>query len=67
MLTELGFMWDGHVGRITTAKHRAGLVDLTTSPMPSAPYHCGPKAHEFEKTRITRMLENNIIEPAQTE
>lgn len=60
-------MWDGHLGRKSTAKHRVELVDPNTPPVPSAPYRAGPKARELEKTEINKVLAENIIEPAQTE
>lgn len=65
-LSESESMWDGHLFIITTAKPRLELVDPTTPSVHPAPYCAGTMVHEFEKTEITKMLENNIIEPAQT-
>lgn len=67
MLSKFESMWDGHLIIITTAKHRIELVDLTTPLVRSALYRAGPEVREFKKTEITKMLEDNVIEPTQTE
>lgn len=35
-------------------------------PIPFSPYRAGPKAREFEKNDIAKMLELEFIEPAET-
>lgn len=67
MLSEFESMWDGHLGRISTAKHRIELSDPNTAPVLSAPPHDGPKTREFERIEVDKMLAENVIEPAQTE
>lgn len=67
MLSQFQHLWDGHLGRIATAKHRIELIDPTTLPVHSVPYRACPKTREFEKLEVAKMLNDNIIETPQTE
>lgn len=67
ILSELESRWDGHLGRISTAKHRIEPNDPTIVLVHSDPYRAGPKKCEFERIKIDKMLAGKIIEPAQTE
>ena len=67
MLSEFAEMWDGQLGTITAAKHRIDLDPPDSIPIHSVPYRAGPKAREFEKQEIQKMLSMNVIEPAQSE
>lgn len=42
-------------------------LEHTTSPVRPANYDASPETREFWKTKIDRMLIENIIEPAQNE
>lgn len=55
-----------HLGHIITTKHQIKLLKPTRRPLHLAPYRIGPKTSKLEKTKIGKMLEENIIEPAQT-
>ena len=66
MLDEFASMWDGHLGRVSIAKHRIELQP-GARPSYSAPYRAGPKARDFEKSEIDKMLKAGVIEPAKTE
>ena len=67
MMSNFSDMWDGRLGTITAAKHRIDLDPVDSRPIHSAPYRAGPKAREFEKQEIQKMLAMNVIEPAQSE
>lgn len=59
------------VRRVPKVYHRSQAAHGTTrqshETVHSAPYHAGSKTREFEKVEIDKMLEQLIIEPAQTE
>lgn len=67
ILTESQMTWDGHLARISLAKHCIELFGNRTQPVHSAPYRAKPKTQQFDKIYIEKMLEDNLIEPAQTE
>lgn len=56
ILSQFEHMWDGHLGRITTAKHRIELLEPTTRSVHSAPYRASSKTREFEKLEIEQKL-----------
>lgn len=60
-------MCDGRLGSIDIAKHRIQLSTTDVRPINFAPYHAGPKAHEFDKTDIDKVLCMEIIGPARSE
>lgn len=60
-------MWNGHLDRITIAKHRIELLQWDPAPVHSAPHQASSKPPEFEKAGIDKMVAENIIEPAHTE
>lgn len=64
---EFQSMWDGHLERVNTAKHRIELRPENTQPIYCTPLWAGQKAREFEKTEIEEMLPKKVIEPTQTE
>lgn len=66
MLQAFSNMWDGHLGRISVAKHR---IDLTpgASPIHSAPYRARTKVPKFHQIEIAGMLEQEVIELARIE
>lgn len=66
MLEPFSKMWDGHLGRISVAKHRIDLMSGST-PVHSAPYRAGPKVREFQRTKINRMFEQEVLESVTTE
>lgn len=43
LLTEFENMWEGHLGRIKTARHQIELADSDIRPVYSAPYRVGQK------------------------
>lgn len=59
-------MWDGHLGRTTTAKHRIGLADNDVRSVQRSTYRVSLKARQFAATKTDRMLREQIIEPATT-
>lgn len=67
MLELFSPMWDGHVGRITIAKHRIEMNTRDIRPINSAPYRVGPAARAFEKEEQAKMTKMRVIEPAQRE
>lgn len=60
-------MWDGNFGLIMEAKYQITLVSWDKLPIRSAPYRTFPRAREYEKHEIEKMLEINVIEPGSTE
>lgn len=65
-LEEYADIWDSHLRRIKTAKHRIELSNDNVCPMNSARYRAGPKERQFEATKSNRMFEEEVIEPATT-
>lgn len=47
-------MWDGHLGRITVAKHHIVLNPLDESPIYSVPYRADPKQRELEREKLRK-------------
>lgn len=66
MLSGFQSVLDGHLRQMNIAKHRIGLRGENTQPIPSAPYHAGPRAREFEKEEICKMFSQKFIKLAQT-
>lgn len=67
VLSKFEFMWDGVLGTISTARHLIELVNPTTTPVQSDPYLAGPKAREFEKTKIIEIFDDSTVETTWTE
>lgn len=42
------------------------ITATDTRPINSAPYHTGPKARVFTQREVNKMLDFQLIEPAQT-
>lgn len=59
-------MWDGRLGDIDMAKHRIPLMAPDVRDITSARCRAGPKAHEFEKVYIDKMLLLKVIELAHS-
>ena len=66
MLTDFDDMWSGRLGTINATKHHIN-VDPSAQPIYQQPYRAGPKAREFEKQEIDRMLAEKVIEPSDAE
>lgn len=67
MLPEFRDLWDGHLGRINTLKHRIELTLSDIWPIHSATYRGGLPGRKFEGEEIEEMLRMHVIIPAQTE
>lgn len=67
MLCEYMYIWDGHLSRISIAKHRIELLQPDIAPHLSALCRTGPKPWEFEKAEINKLHLKNIIKPAKAE
>lgn len=67
LLSPLQSLWDGYLDRISTVRLRVDLESPTIRPIHSVPYHAKPKASDFERTEIERMVPNNVTETARTE
>lgn len=67
LLEKLEDMWDGHLGRINTAKNRIELTHSDVRPIQSAPYRAGSRPRQFSGTEICRMLREDVLEPTRTE
>lgn len=67
MLTESQHIRKSRLERINTAKHRIELLGPALCPVHSAHYRDGQKTCKFEKAKIEKMLDENIIAHAETE
>lgn len=56
MLEETERMWEGHLERINIAKHSIELKASNQCPIYTTPYRAEPKAKDFEKQEVDRML-----------
>lgn len=63
ILSHFQFLWDGHLGQITMAKHCIELLRPDTATIHPAPYWAVPETPKFRKAEIKKMLAKNIIEP----
>lgn len=66
-MEEIEKMWNCRFGQIHIAKTLNQIRVKTTKPVDYAPYRTVPKAREFERSNIYRMLEMKVVEPAETE
>lgn len=66
MLSKFKDMLDGHLVPITYVKHPVDLTSPEVRTIHAAAQRAGPRAHEFEQDKITKMLKMNIIESART-
>lgn len=66
-LEKFADIWDGHLGRITTAKHSIVLTSKNFRPVHSAPYSAEPTARQFAATDINKMLQENVFKSRGTE
>lgn len=66
MLSHLEWICEGHRGRNDFAKHRIDLSPADANTANPAPYQAGPKAREFEKTKLDKTLSEGLITPNQT-
>lgn len=57
--------WDDHFDSTSGAKYRSELISGETKSVDSAPYRAGPRACDFEKTEIDKMLKMGLFEPAK--
>ncbi|CAN8075928.1 unnamed protein product [Agarophyton chilense] len=59
-------MWSGHLGQIKATQHRIELLP-DSKPIYQQPYHAGPKAREVELKAVEQMLQEGVIEPANSD
>ena len=66
MLTKYDELWDGKLGKINAVDHR---IELKPGSQPSMqrPYRTGPQGRRFVEEEIGRMIDADVIEPAETE
>lgn len=55
--SEFENMWDGHLGRIKTTKHRIELSSTGVHPVHRAPYHEGLISRQFTAKEVQKMLQ----------
>lgn len=55
-------MLTGRLGRVNTAKHRNKTLELSTKSVHFESYRADPKLWKFEKAKINKTLNENIIE-----
>lgn len=67
MLSELEFMWDGHMGRVEEVRHKLEFSAEDSRPIRSMPIRAGLEVWEFGKNKIAEMLEQYVIEHAPTD
>lgn len=67
MLIPFQSIWDGHLGRSSTVKHRVDLESATLRPIDSVSYRAWTGARDLKRDKTESMLEINVIEPAKTE
>jgi hypothetical protein len=64
LLSHFSDLWDGRLGLINAVEHR---IPTHGSPIASQPYRAGPRAREDIDKEVSRMLEADVIEPAESE
>lgn len=69
MLEQIKHMWDDHrsLRSIKAVQHRVKLDKTDSRPIHSALYRAVPKATEFGKQEIHRMIAMDAIAPAHME
>lgn len=67
MLYEFQTIWDGNLCRMDVVKYRIELLRDHVQPVYSTHYRAGTKTREFKKVKIDTMIEQEVLEPAQTE
>lgn len=60
-------VWNGHLGREATAKHRTGLPDPGKTPINLSWYRADPRPHKLEISETDERLAEEKIEPVNTE
>ena len=66
MLRKHQAMWDGTLGEIKAPPIRISVQE-GARPVNTHPYRAGPQARLLEDKEVNRMLEAEVIEPAQSE
>lgn len=66
ILEQFESMWAGNYGLIKAVQPRIELTKKHGQRTHSAPYWADPKAREFKKQEVDRMLAMNVIQPAKT-
>lgn len=66
MLLKYDDMWDGRLGEINFVKHRIYLIH-GAKPVIKCRYRTSPYSRQLFSDEVERMLDNGIIEPAQSE
>lgn len=67
MLSEFQRMWAGCLDINRALNHRIELASADERPILSASYRACPRAREFEKLQIKKMLEMDVFEPVKRE
>ena len=65
LLTKYSSMYDGSLGEVSIMEHDINLVP-DARPHHQMPYRAGPTARETEKVEIEKMLDQRVIEPANS-
>ena len=65
LLQEISTMWDGSPGEVNTTEHHIDLVKSARL-IASHPYRAAPRPREAEQAEAQRMLDADVIEPAQS-
>ncbi|CAN8076676.1 unnamed protein product, partial [Agarophyton chilense] len=65
MLKKYTSMWTGKIGEICATEHHIDLVP-GSRPISQAPYRAGPRTRQIEEGNISKMLEEGVIEAAQS-
>lgn len=66
MLLQFLSIWDRHLGRIGTIKHKIKSLP-SSNPVYSTPFRSGPTGPNFQQFEVEEMLSQNNINPPQTE
>lgn len=66
MPTQLSSMWNGHLSKISIAKHVIKLLP-NLSPVHSAPYQASCTVQKLLRLEIEKMLFQNVVKSEQTE
>lgn len=67
MIKEFKIFWDDHFGRINIPKNPIEFKMGQGKPVEWSPYRAGPKAREFQKSEIDKILEMMVIGAAESD
>ena len=66
MLRPFADMGSGKLGNLSVTQHRIELKTGST-PVHAQPYRAGPKARQVEEEQVSKILDAEVIEPANSE